>query len=77
MINLLLFILFLNVEEPSNGEWCCKASPPQETMWEIFGHDKDIDVAKSLGLKFCNKMFKTNDCKIDWCRHDESKTNKK
>lgn len=49
-------------------EWMCESIPPQKTLWEIVSYDEDLETAKKLGLNFCNKMFKTDKCKIKFCK---------
>lgn len=56
----------------ANKEWRCKAVPPKGTRFEkdieIISFNEDRTEAEKGALWFCNKMFKTDKCKIDNCK---------
>lgn len=53
-------------------EWRCKASPPNGTKFkdaiEIISFNEDRAEAEKGAIWLCNKMFKTDKCKIDNCK---------
>jgi hypothetical protein len=72
IFNNTLFFLFLSIVPAASQEWQCKSSPPpntkNENLFEILSFDEDRKIAEEEGIKFCNKLFKTNQCKIDYCK---------
>lgn len=57
----------------SKTEWKCKASPPPsgtrfEKDIEILAFHEERNKAEKNAIWFCNKIFKTNKCKIDSCK---------
>lgn len=56
----------------SKVEWRCKAVPPEKTRFkkdiEILAFHEERNKAEKNAIWFCNKIFKTNKCKIDSCK---------
>ena len=52
-------------------EWKCVALPPEGTKFrddmQAGAIHKDRKKAEELAVWFCNKLFKTDQCKIEYC----------
>lgn len=55
-----------------NIEWECRAQPPEGTKFrdvmEATAIHKDRQEAEKSAVWLCNKIFKTDKCKVDRCR---------
>ena len=78
VLGILFGAVFRQIANAQPGmEWECRALPPigtrfRDTMQAVAIYEDRIEAEKSA-IWLCNKLFKTDKCKVDRCRQVSSR----
>lgn len=65
-------------ERMDGAEWECRALPPEGTKFrdamQAYAIHEDKSEAEKAAVWLCNKLFKTDKCKVDRCRQVRKRT---